>query len=131
MNIVSSGDIPNDVVRVGRTLTAGDGLSGLGNLSADRTVSIGLSATSGLELVGTSPGKTLQLSDSVSGDGLVIANKALAVGAGTLISVSANAVGLSAGTAQYQVPVTGASPYTLCGSKWFCRRRVRLHRWCI
>jgi len=36
----------------------------------------------------------------------------IAVGAGTLITVNANDVALSVGGAQYQVPVTGASPFT-------------------
>lgn len=34
------------------------------------------------------------------------------VGAGTLISVAADTVGLANGSAQYQVPVTGATPFT-------------------
>ncbi len=36
----------------------------------------------------------------------------LAVGAGTLITVGADTVGLSVGSAQYQVPVTGTDPFT-------------------
>ena len=43
-------DIPSTIVRTSRTLTAGDGLSGLGDLSADRTIDLELSSTSGLEL---------------------------------------------------------------------------------
>lgn len=91
--------------------------TGLGTLAGDGIVfgtnfAVELSATSGLELTGSSPAKTLQLADTVAGAGLTIASKVLAVGAGTLITVAADAVGLSVGSAQYQVPVTGANPYT-------------------
>jgi len=85
---------------------AGDGLT----FSTNFTVA--LSATSGLQLVGTSPNKTLEINDTVAGNGLTISSKVLAVGAGTLITVGSTAVSLSNGTAQYQVPVTGANPYT-------------------
>lgn len=46
------------------------------------------------------------------GGGVLTNDVGLSVGAGTLISVDADAVNLANGTAQYQVPVTGASPYT-------------------
>lgn len=46
------------------------------------------------------------------GGGVLTNDVGLSVGAGTLISVDADAVNLANGTAQYQVPVTGASPFT-------------------
>lgn len=46
-----------------------------------------------------------------AGDGLTFGG-AFAVGAGTLIGVTANAVNLANGSAQYQVIATGASPFT-------------------
>ncbi|MBP8292354.1 MAG: hypothetical protein KAX65_06245, partial [Caldilineaceae bacterium] len=99
INAVGAGHshaIDDTIARSAITLTAGDGLSGLGNLTANRTVAIELSATSGLELTGTSPDKTLQLADSVAGDGLAIASKVLAVGVSGLgLSVGANAVTLT------------------------------------
>lgn len=45
------------------------------------------------------------------GGGVLTNDVGLSVGAGTLISVDADAVNLANGTAQYQVPVTGASPF--------------------
>ncbi len=42
-------------------------------------ISIALSSISGLELVGTSPSKTLQISDSIAGDGLTISNKIISL----------------------------------------------------
>jgi len=65
--------LPSTIVRSSRQVISGAGLTGGGDLSADRT---------------------------------------LAVGAGTLITVNANDVALSVGSAQYQVPVTGADPFT-------------------
>ena len=88
-------DLPSTIVRTSRTLEAGDGLTGLGNLSADRSVSIELSATSGLELFGTSPNKTLQIADTVAGAGLSITSKVLAVGAANTLLSSAGATGLT------------------------------------
>ena len=48
----------------------------------------------------------------LAGNGLTATNGVLAVGAGTLMTVAADTIGLSNGTAQYQVPVTGATPFT-------------------
>lgn len=70
---IQDADLPATIVRTSRTLTAGAGLTGGGNLSADRTFD---------------------------------------VGAGTLITVAADTVGLSVGSAQYQMITTGASPFT-------------------
>lgn len=86
---------------------AGDGITWSTNV-----YSIELSATSGLSLTGTTPAKTLEIADTIAGSGLTIASKVLSVGAGTLITVGADTVGVSNGTAQYQIPVTGANPYT-------------------
>ena len=109
INAVGAGHshaIDATIARSAITLTAGDGLSGLGDLTANRTVAIELSATSGLELTGTSPDKTLQLADSVAGDGLAIASKVLAVGVSGLgLSVGANAVTLTSSSS----PGTAAS----------------------
>ncbi len=91
--------ITNKVLAVG----AGNGIS----VAAD-AVAVALKSTSGLEL----DGNGLALADTVAGNGLTVASKIISVGAGTLISVAADAVSLSVGTAQYQVPVTGASPFT-------------------
>ena len=54
---------------------------------------------------------SLSLQPTVAGSGLNYSAGVLSVGAGTMITVGATAVGLSNGTAQYQVPVTGAPPY--------------------
>ena len=86
--------VDNTVVRITRQILGGDGITGGGNLSADRTLSIELATLSGLELVGT-PDKKLALADSVAGNGLVIANKILAVGAGNGITVGADTVSLT------------------------------------
>jgi hypothetical protein len=91
-----------------RTLTAGNGLTGGGDLTANRTIDIGngdgiavsadsialsLSATSGLELAGTSPNKTLQIADTVAGNGLTITSKILALGTpSSLTATTTNAV---------------------------------------
>lgn len=42
---IQDGDLPATIVRTSRTLTAGDGLTGLGDLSADRTVDLGTPGT--------------------------------------------------------------------------------------
>ena len=74
----------------GGTVNAGIGLYFTGNLLnvalgdgitelPTGEVGIDLSSTSGLELVGTSPNKTLQISDSIAGTGLTINNKVLSI----------------------------------------------------
>ena len=50
--------------------------------------------------------------DGLTGGGDLTTSRTLNVGAGTLISVSSDAVNLSNGSAQYQIPVTGVSPFT-------------------
>jgi hypothetical protein len=56
---------------------------------------------------------TLTAGDGLTGGGDLTTNRTFSVGAGTMITVSSDAVNLSSGTAQYQIPVTGvASTYT-------------------
>lgn len=85
------------------TITAGAGLTGGGNLTANRTIDIAtadtsmtinadsiqvrLAATSGLQV---STG--LMIADTIAGAGLTIASKVLAVGAGDGIDVAADSV---------------------------------------
>ena len=78
-------------VPLARTVTAGTGLSGGGALGADISLS---------------------LPSSVAGAGLAYTAGVLSVNAGTLISVASDNVNLANGSAQYQVPVTGATPFT-------------------
>lgn len=58
--------------------------------------------------------------NGLTGGGTLTANATLNVGAGTLVTVGADTVGLSNGTVQYQIPVTGSTPfapaYTLLSS---------------
>jgi hypothetical protein len=56
---------------------------------------------------------TLTAGNGLTGGGDLSTNRSFDVGAGTMITVSSDAVNLSSGTAQYQIPVTGvASTYT-------------------
>ena len=55
---------------------------------------------------------TITAGDGLTGGGDLTTSRTLNVGAGTLISVSSDAVNLSNGTVQYQIPVTGVSPFT-------------------
>ena len=48
----------------------------------------------------------------LTGGGVLSVSRILDVGAGTLIGVTADAVNLANGTEQYQIPVTGATPFT-------------------
>jgi hypothetical protein len=71
------------------------------------------SATSGLTGGGALSGNlSLSLAAGVAGNGLTLTDGVLAVGAGTLMTVGNDTVGLSNGSARYQVPVTGATPFT-------------------
>lgn len=125
---IQDADLPATIVRTSRNLVAGGGLTGGGDLSADRTFAVGAGTliTVGADSVGLANGTAqyqvpvtgatpftpaYTLLSSFAGDGLTFSG-AFNVGAGTLISVSADAVGLSNGTAQYQVPITGATPFT-------------------
>src|SRR3990172_1298165 len=48
----------------------------------------------------------------LTGGGVLSVSRILDVGAGALIGVTADAVNLANGTEQYQIPVTGATPFT-------------------
>lgn len=104
------------------TLTAGAGLTGGGDLSANRTFTVG--AGDGITVnaddvavdstvVRTS--RTLTAGAGLTGGGTLAADRTFTVGAGTLITVNADDVALSNGSAQYQVPVTGGTPF---GASW-------------
>ena len=82
--------------------------TGNGIQISSNAVAVKLNTTSGL----VADANGLALADTVAGNGLTITSKVLAVGAGTLISVAADTVSLSNGTAQYQIPMTGLNPYT-------------------
>ncbi len=95
--------IDSTIARSAITITAGAGLTGGGNLTANRTIDIAtadtsmtinadsiqvrLAATSGLQV---SAG--LMIADTVAGSGLTISSKVLAVGAGDGIDVAADSV---------------------------------------
>jgi len=76
---------------LGGSLSSGDGISGGGTFPGIVSISIDLSATSGLEF---SSGK-LQIADSVAGGGLTISSKVLAVGAGDGITINANDIAIT------------------------------------
>ncbi|MGB2787861.1 MAG: hypothetical protein WBC13_00865 [Dokdonella sp.] len=57
-------------------------------------------------------GQQVSLASTVAGAGLSYSSGVVNVGAGTLISVAADTVALANGSQQYQVPVTGASPFS-------------------
>lgn len=80
------------------------------NLLAERTLAVG----NGLVMVDGGPNAsvTLDLADSVAGNGLQIASKVLSVKPATLISVSSAGVALANSTAKYDIILTGASPFT-------------------
>ena len=107
-------------VPLARTVTAGNGLTGGGALSANISLALASSAAgAGLAfsagVLSVNPGEGLEietdnigLASSVAGDGLTYAAGVLNVGAGTLITVAADAVGLSSGS-PYQMLVTNVS----------------------
>lgn len=107
-----------------RTVTAGNGLAGGGALGANISLALASSAAGAAlsyssGVLAVVPGEGLEietdaigLASSVAGNGLNYAAGVLSVGAGTLVTVGSATVGLSVGTAQYQVPVTGGSPFT-------------------
>lgn len=77
--------------RLNKNVTAGDGLTGGGLMTADRTLSILLRTPSGMVVDPTG----LALDDAIAGAGLTISSKVLAVGAGNGITVNANDVALT------------------------------------
>lgn len=130
-----------------RQITAGNGLTGGGTLAGDRTIDLAATDSSSIDftvnadsltavvlpagvdhnqLLNYSANRhidhtavTLTAGDGLTGGGDISANRTFAVGAGTLITVGADAVNLSNGTAQYQAIVTNASnipTYTLLSS---------------
>lgn len=56
--------------------------------------------------------RTIISGAGLSGGGDLSADRTLTIGEGTLINVTADAVGVANGSAQYQIPMTGASPFT-------------------
>lgn len=84
------------VVLETRTLTGGDGIKALGDLSQDRTIDVDVSdfAGTGLEDDGS---ENLRIASGAAGNGLTGGSgSALAVGAGTAITVNANDVQVTA-----------------------------------
>jgi len=89
--MITSGAVPLASKTVAGRVQVGDGIGVNSGI-----IYIDLSPVSGLELVGTTPYKTLEISDTIAGDGLTISNKVLAVGAGDAISVDADSVSVVA-----------------------------------
>lgn len=56
-------------------------------------------------------GRTLTAGAGLTGGGDLTINRTFAIGAGTMITVNADDVALANGSAQYQIPVTGATPF--------------------
>lgn len=105
-----------------RTMTAGDGLTGGGDLSASLTFAVGAGTliTVGENTVGITTGATYQFIGTgagtnaawrnvseLAGAGLTASSGVLAVGAGTLLTVAADSVGITTG-ANYQFIGTGS-----------------------
>lgn len=103
-----------------RQVIAGSGLTGGGALGAgNATINVG--AGDGISVAADAvavdatvvrTSRTITAGNGLTGGGDLSANRTLDIGAGTLISVAADAVSLANGSAQYQVPVTGATPFT-------------------
>ena len=133
---IADTDLPSTIVRTSRSLTAGAGLTGGGDLSADRSFAVGagLGITVNADDVAlTTPGSltatstnsstgshthaidstiarsaiTVTAGAGLTGGGDLSANRTLDVGAGTMITVNANDVAITAG-ANYQFVGTGA-----------------------
>lgn len=115
--------------QLNKTVTAGNGLTGGGALTANITLDVGagtlitvaadtVSVANGtaqyqVPMTGATPFTPAWTAlSTMAGAGLTFATGAFAVGAGTLITVAADTVGVANGTAQYQVMVTGATPFT-------------------
>lgn len=110
-------DSPNDIIGTDNLsmtqfstagiISAGDGLTKTGNIisvladdgisESTSGVKVKLPATSGLVVDGTG----VYLADAIAGNGLAISSKVLAVGQGSGISVSANAIALGSLTANW------------------------------
>lgn len=84
---VVDGDIPNTLVRTARTLTGGDGIDTIGDLSTDRTVNVDATvARTSTEIVAGA---------GLTGGGTIAASRTINVGAGAGITVNANDVALT------------------------------------
>lgn len=90
--------------RLYKTITAGNGLTGGGQLDANRTLSVLLQTPSGLVVSGSG----LALDDAIAGAGLTVSSKVLAVGQGNGITVSADAVTLTTPTTSLTHSTTNA-----------------------
>ncbi len=86
---IADADLPATIVRTSRGLTAGAGLTGGGDLSADRTLAVG----AGLGI--TVNADDVALATSVAGAGLTYTTGVLAVGAGLGLTVNADDVALT------------------------------------
>jgi hypothetical protein len=84
---VVDGDIPNTLVRTARTLTGGDGIDTIGDLSTDRTINVDATvARTSTEIVAGA---------GLTGGGDLSASRTINVGAGAGLTVNANEVALT------------------------------------
>jgi len=83
--VSGSGSIPYATKDVAGKVRPLDGL-----VVASGDIAVALSPVSGLELAGTSPNKTLEISDSIAGPGLTITDKVLSIQTGTGLSIDSN-----------------------------------------
>ena len=86
---IQDADLPSTLVRTSRTITSGAGLTGGGDLSADRTLAVG----AGVGI--TVNADDVALASSVAGAGLTFSAGVVAVGAGQGITVNADDVALA------------------------------------
>ena len=98
----------------GLTFTGGALAVGAGTLITVGADDIQITPGANYQFIGTGSGTAAGWRNvaELAGAGLAATNGVLAVGAGTLMTVATDTVGLSNGAAQYQVPVTGATPFT-------------------
>jgi hypothetical protein len=119
----------NNYVPADITLFAGDGLTGGGDLSQNRTFNVGAGTliTVGADSVGITPGAadygyigstttpwtaTWRSISTLAGNGLTHATGVLAVGAGTLITVGSDSVGITPGASDYGYIGSTTTPWT-------------------
>ena len=98
----------------GLAFTSGAFAVGAGTLITVNAHDIQITAGANYQFIGTGSGTAAGWRNvsELAGNGLTAASGVLAVGAGTLMTVAADTIGLSNGAAQYQIPVTGATPFT-------------------
>ncbi|MCH8519030.1 hypothetical protein LAT59_04695, partial [Candidatus Gracilibacteria bacterium] len=98
---IANGNLPNDIVRTSRTITAGNGLSGGGNLSSNRTLSVDSSVvrTSGNQTIGgtktfSSPvvGQTPTANNHLATKAYVDANAGTSYTGGSGINISGTTI---------------------------------------